>query len=64
MYTALVHTWYDMDIKVLRVGKPAPKPEREEYCVDGPNGPQMSYKEDRQGSHIIEKRGVRTDHWC
>ena len=44
--------------------KPAPKPEREEYCVDGPHGPQMFYKEDRRGSHIIEKRGVRTAHWC
>lgn len=26
--------------------------------------PQMFYKEDKLDSHIIEKRGVRTDHWC
>ena len=44
--------------------KPAPKSERDYYYVDGPNGPQMFYKEGKRGSHIIEKRGVRTDHWC
>ena len=37
---------------------------RESYYVDGPNGPQMFYKEDKLDSHIIEKRGGRTDHWC
>lgn len=44
--------------------KPAPKSERDYYYVDGPNGLQMFYKEDKRGGHIIEKRGVRTDHWC
>ena len=34
MYTALVHTWYDMDIKVLRVGNPlTEKPEHLGYFL-------------------------------
>ena len=45
--------------------KSTPKQEvRESYYVDGPNGPQMFYKEDKRDSHIINKHSGRTDHWC